>query len=299
MSYFGVDLSEHNGTVDFAKLKKKVDFVILRIGWVGNKNNHTIDKRFKSYFADCKKHGIKVGGYVYMYSNSTEHAKQGAEWTLKQIKGLKFDMPIYCDMEDNSIAPLGKTKLSNIVIAFNTVLQKGGYRVGLYANLNWFNNYLTKSVAQKYHTWIAHYTSGADKYKGTYEMWQNSSTGKVDGVSGNVDTNYLYKNIFATATNTKPASKPAAPTTNKKYSNGAESFNSDYRYGKQYTVKANGGLRLRKSPPNGTILTVMPNNAKVMWYGFYTKIGNVIWRYVQYKANGKTYEGFCSSNYLK
>ena len=44
--YFGIDVSEHNGTVNWAKVAQEVDFAILRIGWVGNKNNHTLDKKF-------------------------------------------------------------------------------------------------------------------------------------------------------------------------------------------------------------------------------------------------------------
>lgn len=306
-TYFGIDVSEHNGTINWTEAAKHIDFAILRVGWVGNKNNHTLDKKFKENYAAAKKAGVKIGAYVYMYSNSEVHARQGAEWTLQQLKGLSLDLPVYCDMEDSSIAGLGKTRLSNIAKAFNEVIEKGGYWAGLYANRNWFDNYLTKAVAKRFTTWIAHYTSGKDKYKGEYDMWQNSSTGKVAGISGNVDTNYLYRDLFSeiakkkgnasAATPSKPAeTKPAA---SKPYSNGAESFNSDYKNGKAYTVSAKAGLRLRKAPKTGAVITVMPYGAKVMWYGFYTKVGSTIWRYVQYKHNGRTYEGFCSSDYLK
>jgi GH25 family lysozyme M1 (1,4-beta-N-acetylmuramidase) len=303
MSFKGVDISEHNGSIDFAKLKKSVDFVIMRIGWVGNKNNHTLDKKFKANYEACKKHGIKVGAYVYIYSNSVEHAKEGAEWAVKQIKGKTFDLPIYADMEDKSIKGLGKTTLTAITKAFNDVIEKAGYWAGVYANLDWFKNYLDgASLVKRYTSWIAHYISGTDKYKGSYDMWQNSSTGKVDGISGNVDTNYLYRDLFSAIkgkATTSNASKNESKPDNSKttYSNGAESFNSNYRNGKTYTVNANGGLRLRKGAgTDKAIITTLPKGSKVTWYGYYTKVGNVIWRYVK-TASGKV--GFVSSEYLK
>lgn len=204
-TYFGVDISEHNGTVDWAKVAKKVDFAILRICWVGN-NQNKMDTTFEKNYEAAKKAGVKLGAYVYIYSKSTTAAEKGATWVLSKIKGKKFELPIYCDMEDPSITSLSKTALTNITKAFNEVIKKGGYDVGIYSSRYWFDNKLDKSI-RKYHTWIAHYTTGTDKYKGEYEMWQNSSKGKVDGVKGNVDTNYLYENIF------KKESKPVTHVT--------------------------------------------------------------------------------------
>ena len=211
-TYFGVDISEHNGTVDWKSVAKNVDFAILRIGWVGNTSNK-MDVKFIENYKAAKSAGVKLGAYVYMYSKSTEAAKAGAEWILKQIKGYDFELPIYCDMEDNSIASLSKSKLTDITIAFNEVIKKAGYTVGTYASRYWFDSKLDKSLRSKYHTWIAHYTSGSNKYKGEYEMWQNSSKGKVNGVKGNVDTNYLYEEIFSSKN-----TAPAAPKTESKKS---------------------------------------------------------------------------------
>ena len=298
MAYFGVDLSKHNGTVDWNTLAKHVDFAIIRIGWCGDTENE-LDVKFAENYAAAKKAGVKLGGYVYMYTETPAAAEKCASWVLSQIKGKTFELPIYCDMEDESIAKLSKTTLSNIATKFCDKIASGGYAVGIYANKYWFTEKLNKNLRSKYHTWIAHYTSGTDKYKGEFEMWQNSSTGHVDGVKGNVDTNYLYVDIFKKTAAPKPSAPAPKPTTHKGYSNGAEYFNGDYRYGKQYQVTAHSGLRLRSKAGNGTILTVMPFKAKVMWYGYYSKADGVVWRYVQFKHNGKTYTGFCSSKYLK
>lgn len=197
MSYFGIDVSEHNGKIDWAKVASKVDFAILRIGWVGNKKNHTLDKRFNENYEAAKKNGVKLGAYVYIYSNSENTAQDGAEWALNQLKDKTLDLPVYCDMEDKSIASLGKSKLTAITKAFNGVIEKGGFWAGVYANKNWFDNYLEEGIEKRYTSWIAHYASGIDKYKGVYDMWQNSSKGKVDGINGSVDTNYLYRDLFS------------------------------------------------------------------------------------------------------
>lgn len=105
-------------------------------------------------------------------------------------------------MEDNSIANLGKDKLTNICIAFNTVIEQAGLWAGVYANENWFNNYLNKEELKKSYTcWIASYKSGVDCYKGEYDIWQNSSSGKINGINGNVDTNYMYRDLISEIAN--------------------------------------------------------------------------------------------------
>lgn len=196
MSYFGVDLSEYNGNIDWDRLAEHVDFAILRIGWVGNKNNSTLDERFEEYYRSARRAGVKIGAYVYIYSNSEKTAREGAEWAVNRLKGKTIDLPVYCDMEDKSIANLGKSKLTAIVVAFNSVIEKHGYWAGVYANKNWYDNYLDEGIRKRYTSWIADYSSGTDKYKGEYDMWQNSSVGRVDGINGNVDTDYMYRNLF-------------------------------------------------------------------------------------------------------
>lgn len=194
---FGIDVSEHQGTIDWNKVKNKIDFAVLRLGWIGNKNNHTLDKQFERNYSECKRLGIAVGVYVYNYCNCEETIKAGANWAIDRLKGKSLELPVYIDMEDSSIAGLGKDKLTNMCIAFNTIIEENGLWAGVYANLDWFNNKLHKEELKKRYTcWIAHYTSGNDKYKGEYDIWQNSSSGSVDGISGKVDTNYMYRNLI-------------------------------------------------------------------------------------------------------
>lgn len=232
MKFFGIDVSEHNGSIDWNEASKHIDFAILRIGWVGNKNNHKLDKKFEEFYKQAKAAGVKLGAYVYMYTKSEETAKLGAEWAIEQLKGKEFELPIYCDMEDKSIAGLGKTKLTEITKAFNNVLEEAGYWAGIYASRNWFDNYLEDGIEKRFTSWIAHYTSSSNKYEDEYDMWQNSSSGRVQGISGRVDTNYLYRDLFSevghNTENKPPETKPDFKPQSElnyidpvKYSNGS------------------------------------------------------------------------------
>lgn len=251
---FGIDVSQHQGNINWDLVKNQINFAILRLGWIGNKNNHTLDTQFERNYAECKRLGIPVGVYVYNYCNSEETAKSGANWTLEKLKGKSLELPIYLDMEDNSIANLGKDKLTNICIAFNTIIEQDGRWAGVYANENWFNNYLNKEeIRRRYTTWIASYKSGVDCYKGTYDIWQNSSSGKINGISGNVDTNYMYRDLMtevkngsvAVSTETKTVEQVQTTYTVKAgdtLSGIAAKFGTTYQYLAQINNIANPNL---------------------------------------------------------
>lgn len=195
---FGIDVSEHQGSINWEEAKGQINFAILRLGWIGNKNNHTLDKQFERNYNECKRLGIPVGVYVYCYCNSEETVKSGANWTIEKLKEKTLELPVYIDMEDNTIADCGKDKLTNICVAFNSIIEANGLWAGVYANRNWFDNYLNKEeIKKRYTTWIAHYgLSGDSQYKGEYDVWQNSSSGKINGINGKVDTNYMYRDLI-------------------------------------------------------------------------------------------------------
>lgn len=204
MSKFGIDVSQHQGKIDWDKVKSQIDFAILRLGWIGNKENHTTDVQFERNYAECKRLGIPVGVYVYCYSNNDNSAKLGANWTVKKLSGKSFELPVYIDMEDSSISDLSKDLLTNICISFNSIIEANNMWAGVYANLDWFENHLNKDIIKlKYTTWIAHYTSGNDKHQGEYDMWQNSSNEILNGINGKVDTNYMYRDLMSEIRNIK------------------------------------------------------------------------------------------------
>ena len=168
----------------------------MRLGWIGN-THHELDTKFEIYYNECKREGIPIGIYVYNYCNTPERAKIGANWAVSQLKGKHIDLPVYIDMEDRSLEHLGRKTLTDICIAFNKVIQDAGYWAGVYANLNWYTNYLNKDIIkERYTTWIADYGVSEDRFEGQYDMLQYSETGRVPGISSNVDMNIMYRDLI-------------------------------------------------------------------------------------------------------
>ncbi len=204
MSKFGIDVSQHNGKINWDEVKNQIDFAILRLGWIGNKENHTTDVQFERNYTECKRLGIPVGVYVYCYANNDNAAISGANWAIKSLSGKSFELPVYIDMEDSSISNLSKDLLTNICISFNSIIEANNMWAGVYANLDWFENHLNKDIIKsKYTTWIAHYTSGNNKHQGEYDIWQNSSSGILSGINSKVDTNYMYRDLMSEIGNVK------------------------------------------------------------------------------------------------
>lgn len=226
MSYKGIDISQHNGNIDFDKLKNEVDFAILRLGWIGNRDNHTLDTKFWEYYHECKRVGIPVGIYVFCYAQSVEAAKSGANWVLQNIQKGDIELPIYIDMENDDsssfkLSSLGKRKLTDIAKSFNEVIESSGQWAGVYANLDWWKNYLIKSeLSPRFTSWVAHYGVDENKYNGKYDMLQYTSSGKVKGIKSNVDLNIMYRDLINEIKNNTPAPQPQPtpqPTPALKY----------------------------------------------------------------------------------
>ena len=189
-----VDISEFQQNIDFNKMKNDgIKAVIIRAGYGREKSQK--DTMFESHFRNAKNANLKIGVYWYSYADSVNDAEKEAKACLECIKNKSIDMPIYYDLEDSSQIWLGKTKLTEIAEKFCETVKKSGYKAGVYANLNWFNNYLDyNKLKSKYSIWLAQYNSENEL---SCDIWQNSSTGKVSGYGGNIDTNVIYNdNIF-------------------------------------------------------------------------------------------------------
>lgn len=204
MAKFGIDVSHHNGKIDWNKVKSQIDFAILKLGNIGDGNKFWIDSTFETNYNECKRLNIPIGVYVYSYTNQISNIEECAKQTLKYLDNRKLQLPVYIDMEDKEISVEGKARLTEMVFKYNEIIEKGGYWAGVYANRNWFDNYLDKNkIKARFTTWIATYVNAVDKYKGEYDIWQNSEKGKISGIVGNVDTNYMYRDLMSEIGNTK------------------------------------------------------------------------------------------------
>lgn len=184
----GIDVSEHNGTIDFSKVKNSgLDFVIIRIGWIGNKENHTLDKKFIENYNNAKACGLKVGFYVYSYVENETAMLSAINWIKNQISGKTREYPIFLDVEDAQISNLSKEVQTNLCKYFCDNFENSG----VYANLDWFKNKLNVNDLTNYKIWLAQWTN-ASMHSADFkvDLWQYTSKGKVNGINSNVDMNY-------------------------------------------------------------------------------------------------------------
>ena len=191
----GIDISQWQENVDFSKVKKDVDFVILREGY-----GKTVDKYFLQYVNGCKKHGIPiVGVYHFCYATDSAGAREEAKACLKNIEkaGLsKYDIVVFFDFEYDTVLKakkkgitLGKNECILFTRTFCDYVQSQGYKAGVYANLDYYKNMYDKETIDKYTFWLADY-SGSPDVSCAYHQY--SSSGKVNGINGNVDMDYRY-----------------------------------------------------------------------------------------------------------
>lgn len=188
----GIDVSQWQGNIDFNKVKAAgINFVIIRAGY--GKSASQKDPYFESNYTKAKAAGLNVGAYWYSYANNDLDVKAEAKACLEVIKGKQFEYPIYFDLEEQYQFNKGRTFCDSLVKTFCGTLEYNGYFAGLYISRSPLQNYISESIAKRYALWIAEYGPKLN-WSGDYGIWQNSSTWKVRGISGNVDHDYSYVN---------------------------------------------------------------------------------------------------------
>ena len=185
-----IDVSYCQSGVDYKKVKSSgIGAVLIRAGY--GRETYQKDSQFETHYRNAKANGLLVGAYWYSYANSVEDAKREAKACLACINGKKFDYPIYYDMEESWQAQLGKSLCTSMAKAFCDAIVAAGYKAGVYANLNWFYNYLDYATLKKsYSIWLAQW---ARSYSKDCDIWQYSDSGKISGISGNVDLDLVIK----------------------------------------------------------------------------------------------------------
>lgn len=208
MAIKGIDVSEWQGNLtknNWLKVKNSgIQFAILRCGYTtyGKSKKKYVDRYFENNYKICKEIGLPIGVYYYSCATSENEAKEEANFVLSLIKNKKFEYPVVIDTEDNhninkstnspvSQASIGKYKLTPLIKTFCEIIESKGYYVSIYASTYWFKNNLILEDLKLYDKWIAQWSKTVSvSYK--YGMWQYSSQGTVNGLSGNIDLDYAY-----------------------------------------------------------------------------------------------------------
>lgn len=195
MSY-GIDVSKHNGEIDFQKVKDSgFDFVFLRIAYrgYGKQGNLKQDEKFEDNLKLAKAAGLKVGAYVFSQAKDEIEALQEAKLAIEILNGEKLDLPLVFDPETikNHVARTDNVEgeqFTKNAIAFMNEVKNKGYETAIYSNMVWEDYYFDMEKLNDTKIWYADYNN-KPQTPYHFDYWQFSEKGYVDGVEGEVDLN--------------------------------------------------------------------------------------------------------------
>jgi len=200
--YSGIDVSKHQGNIDWKKVKNAgINFAMIRGGYRGYTEGYiNEDIKFKDNVKNAYENGIKVGIYFYSSAVNEIEAREEAEFILNLIN--KYNIKSYItypiaidieDFEDTRNYSLSIQQRTNIVKTFCEVIKNNGLKPMVYSYTYFLETKLDMDKLTNYDTWIADYY-GNTWYKRKYTIWQYSDKGNIDGIEGDVDLNYSYCN---------------------------------------------------------------------------------------------------------
>lgn len=200
----GIDVSAWQGNIDFNKVKKSgYEFVIIKAG--GNDDGYYTDSRFETNYAAAKKAGLKIGAYYFVNRDfSAKNAQKIADIFYNIVKNKTFDLPLFIDVETTLTS--AKSTVTTGINIFCKYLQKKGYMAGVYASAisGFMYRININDLSGNIYKWVASYSYKPSAVGSEYCIWQKSSTGRVNGINGNVDINECYvdfKSAKTTPTN--------------------------------------------------------------------------------------------------
>lgn len=197
---FGIDVSKWNREIDWDRVKQAgVEFAIIRLGYRGATTGSLVeDPYFEKNMKGAASAGIPVGVYFFTQALDPVEAVEEASMVITLCRNYKLDYPVFIDTEglggNGRADGLDIEARTNVCAAFCKTIEGAGYRAGVYSSRNWYNGMLDVSVLNDYIIWLAEYRD-TPLYQGYYHMWQYTSSGKVDGIEGNVDFNLSYLRI--------------------------------------------------------------------------------------------------------
>lgn len=293
-----IDVSYHDGTIDWEKAKPNIEGAIIRCGY-GQDLKKQDDKQYTRNVSECKRLGIPFGVYFYSYADTIDKVDGEVKHLKRLIEGLTFDYPIFLDLEENKQESIAKE------VANKWLRLMKGYDVGIYANSWWWENLLKGVNCKK---WVAEWDNTQPRIDGIV-LWQYDAYGTVPGVgTKSVDCN---KNIALTGNKPKktieeiaqeviagkwdnyPKRKKLLEDAGYNYEQVQALVNKILGVHKYLTVDGvKWALNMRISPSTQAgIICTIPKGKRVELLNKTSKT----WYQVKYE--GKT--GYCWSEYLK
>ncbi|MCI8623134.1 MAG: hypothetical protein HFG26_05665 [Provencibacterium sp.] len=215
----GIDVSRHNGEIHWQQVKAAgIEFAMLRACW-GWDNDKQIDRQLQNNALGCKAAGLPYGLYHYSYSMNAEDARKEAAFFLRVTQDLKPLYPIAFDFEEKTQLSLPLENQISIIEAFLEAVEAAGYYGALYMPASPLERLYQHAPDRlgKYDCWVAHVETEKPAFSGKYGLWQYSWKGRVDGIQGDVDLDYAYKDypsiIKKAGLNGREPAAPPPPET--------------------------------------------------------------------------------------
>ena len=281
-----IDVSTWQGRIDWNKVKADgVKGVIIRAGF----DNDTVDNQFVNNITGAAKAGLHIGIYWFSYAYTEAMARSEAEFCLKTIKpyAKSIDMPVFFDWEYDSmnwakkqgVVP-GRSLITNMTKVFCDKIKAGGFMAGVYYNYDYKVHYYDLAKLPGVYKWYALYTD--DRANGA-DIQQYSSTGRVNGISGNCDMNRCYVEFWAGKSSNKPVK---------------EKLEVDGLFGELSTIRLQKWL---KTPQDGEISgqtevvkPYIPNLISATFEGYGSVCIKALQKYLNNKKyNAGTVDGLC------
>ena len=198
-SRFGIDVSSHNGTIDWKRVKDAgVEFVFIRAGYRGNSQGKLhVDSQFENNYRGAKENGIDVGVYFFSQAVNEEEAWEEVELVAGLLEGKEVDLPVVFDMEESGegdkgrVKPISRDDKTRIAVTWLEAISQKGYKPMIYNSTSLFDHLFSIGFLQNYDFWIAQYYH-KPTYQYRFRVWQYTNEGVIDGISKNVDLNLMF-----------------------------------------------------------------------------------------------------------
>ncbi len=194
----GIDVSRYQGEIDWKKVAADgVEFVFVRLGYRGYETGIIVnDERFEENVSAAIDNGIHTGVYFVTQAVNVAEAVEEAQYVIDIVEPYDITWPIVLDIEDAAsatarTAAMTQAERTDCVVAFCETVREAGYTPMLYCNIRWFMEKLDIYRIQDYQKWFAQYFS-RPFFPYDFQVWQYSSTGRVDGIKGDVDMNLCF-----------------------------------------------------------------------------------------------------------
>lgn len=200
----GIDVSHHNGKIDWSYVKKNgKKFAIIKAQY--ESKGHRVDEYFERNYKGAGENGLMRGVYIYIARTSVSDPLGDAKALLEKLNGRDLEYGIWLDLEDKNIRYLGKEGLEQLAYTYANVFRAAGYFVGIYCNLDWYNNLMSNNLKKDFDFWIARYPkndtgnynpNSSLKPKKIAVAWQFTSKANVPGCKTHVDVNVDFDGII-------------------------------------------------------------------------------------------------------